>query len=81
MSTENQTMIAFSKKLQQLRIRVGFTTQKELAIAMEIGQTTASRWENGTSRPKAIDMARLLKILSVHKKNLDDTNNRCKISR
>lgn len=60
----------FGQRLQQLRIQAGIGTQNELAIAMGVRQQTVSRWEAGTSRPRAKDMLRLALALSVPPENL-----------
>ncbi len=61
----------FGQRLQQLRIQAGIGTQKELAIVMGVQQQTVSRWEAGTSRPRAKDMLRLAQALSVRPKDLN----------
>lgn len=66
----------FGTRLQQFRIKAGIETQRELAIAMRVRQQTVSRWEAGTSRPRAKDMLRLAHVLSVSPEDLEGVSGR-----
>ena len=77
MSTTNDTVATdFGHRLQQFRIQAGIETQRELAIAMGVRQQTVSRWEAGTSRPRAKDMLRLAHVLSVSPEDLENVSER-----
>ncbi|MFB9159175.1 helix-turn-helix domain-containing protein [Chromobacterium violaceum] len=67
-----RTASDFGRRLAELRVQAGMETQKELAIAMGVRQQTVSRWEAGTSRPRAKDMHQLAHVLSVRREDLDD---------
>lgn len=62
---------SFGSRLQQHRLQAGISTQKELAVAMGVQQQTVSRWEAGTSRPRAKDMFRLAQVLSIPLEDLE----------
>ena len=70
-ATNNTAIIDFGQQLQRLRIQAGIKTQQELAIAMRVQQQTVSRWEAGTSHPRAKDMLRLAQVLSVRPEDLE----------
>lgn len=75
MSTANDTRATdFGHRLQQYRVQAGIETQRELAIAMGVRQQTVSRWEAGTSRPRAKDMLRLAHVLSVSPEDLESVS-------
>ena len=77
MSTTNDAGATdFGHRLQQFRIQAGIETQRELAIAMGVRQQTVSRWEAGTSRPRAKDMLRLAHVLSVSPEDLENVSER-----
>lgn len=77
MSTTKDGMATdFGHRLQQFRVQAGIETQRELAVAMGVRQQTVSRWEAGTSRPRAKDMLRLAHVLSVSPEELENVSER-----
>lgn len=77
MSTTTHTRTPdFGHRLQQFRAQAGIETQRELAIAMGVRQQTVSRWEAGTSRPRAKDMPRLAHVLSIRPEDLENLSER-----
>ncbi|MDM0075394.1 helix-turn-helix domain-containing protein [Variovorax sp. J2P1-59] len=66
MSTKNQPRYAeLSKQLLGLREAAGIATQAEIANLLGVKQQTVSRWEAGTSRPKASEIPKLAALLRV----------------
>ena len=64
MSTQ-QRYQAFGEVLLSLRVKRGLSTQGELARALDVKQQTVSRWEAGSSRPRADEIPRLAALLQV----------------
>nr|CCA84802.1 putative transcriptional regulator, XRE family [Ralstonia syzygii R24] len=56
---------ALGERIRSLRTAVGIATQAELALQLGASQQTVSRWEAGTSRPRANDLAKLAAVLKV----------------
>lgn len=56
---------AFGKKLVTLRAARGLSTQGELARLLGVKQQTISRWEAGSSRPRADEIPKLAALLQV----------------
>ena len=54
-----------ASRLYDLRMAVGIATQAELAHQLGISQQTVSRWEAGTSRPRANQLGKLATLLAV----------------
>lgn len=75
-TTDDAGATDFGHRLQQFRIQAGIETQRELAIAMGVRQQTVSRWEAGTSRPRAKDILRLAHVLSVSPEDLENVSER-----
>lgn len=59
----------FGKRLRRLRLHSG-KTQKELAAATGIAQTTISGWETGPSEPQVTELHLLAKALGINPLNL-----------
>lgn len=55
----------FGKMLAQLRRDAGFAQQVDLSKRLGVAQQSVSRWENGTSRPRANEMPNLAKALDM----------------
>ena len=55
----------FGRMLVQLRHDAGFAQQADLAKRLRVAQQSVSRWENGTSRPRANEMPSLAKALDM----------------
>ncbi|MGA4275681.1 helix-turn-helix domain-containing protein [Ralstonia nicotianae] len=56
---------ALGKRIRTLRTAAGIATQAELAHQLGASQQTVSRWEAGTSRPRANELAKLAAALEV----------------
>lgn len=56
---------AFGENLLSRRASLGLSTQDELARLLGIKQQTISRWEAGSSRPRADEIPRLAALLQV----------------
>src|SRR6185437_8064038 len=56
---------AFGNRLLAIRAAAGIATQAELAHQCGTSQQTVSRWEAGTSRPRANELPRLASVLKV----------------
>lgn len=54
----------FGKRLRRVRLHTG-KTQKELAVATGIPQTTISGWETGPSEPQVSELHLLAKALGI----------------
>lgn len=66
MSMETAARYAtLGERIRSLRTAVGIATQAELALQLGASQQTVSRWEAGTSRPRANDLAKLAAALKV----------------
>lgn len=60
----------FGQLLSAKRLAAGLPQQSDLAERMNVSQQTVSRWEQGTSRPKQLDMKPLAAALNLV--NYDD---------
>ena len=56
---------AFATMVAALRQKAGYAQQVDLAKRLGIAQQSVSRWENGTSRPRASNMPRLANALGT----------------
>ncbi len=56
---------AFATMVAALRQKAGYAQQADLAKRLGIAQQSISRWENGTSRPRANSMPRLANALGT----------------
>ena len=66
MSTKKQPSYkTFGEKLLSLRAGCGLSTQDELARLLGVKQQTVSRWEAGSSRPRADEIPKLAALLQV----------------
>ena len=66
MSTKKQPRYAaFGDNLLSLRFSRGLSTQDELARLLGVKQQTVSRWEAGSSRPRADEIPKLAALLHV----------------
>lgn len=66
MSTTNSSRYkTFGEKLLSLRVDCGLSTQDELARLLGFKQQTVSRWEAGSSRPRADEIPKLAALLQV----------------
>ncbi len=57
---------AFGRLIAELRQKAGIAYQADLARLVEVKQQSISRWEKGTSRPRATELNRLAQALGVH---------------
>ena len=64
--TDKPRYAAFGEKLLTLRISRGLSTQAELAQLLGVKQQTVSRWEAGSSRPRASEISKLAALLQVN---------------
>ncbi|WP_374500681.1 helix-turn-helix domain-containing protein [Pseudoxanthomonas sp.] len=55
----------FGSVLGQARLAAGFAQQAELAAALGVRQQTVSRWERGTSRPRADQIPEIAAMLGI----------------
>ena len=55
----------FGENLLSLRTSRGLSTQDELARLLGVKQQTVSRWEAGSSRPRANEIPKLAALLQV----------------
>jgi len=53
-----------SERIEQLRNLKGIQ-QKELAIALEVGQSTVSHWESGRQEPNPVQRMKLCKFFGI----------------
>lgn len=60
-----QPYAEFGTRLAELRQMAGISQQAELGGLMQTSQQTISRWEAGTSRPRANDIPLLARLLRV----------------
>ena len=56
---------ALGARIRSIRSATGIATQAELAHQLGASQQTVSRWEAGTSRPRANELAKLAALLKV----------------
>lgn len=56
---------AFGERIRSLREAIGIAMQAELAHQLGTSQQTVSRWEAGTSRPRANELPKLAAVLKV----------------
>lgn len=57
--------VTLGEQIRGQRIAAGIVTQAELAHQLGASQQTVSRWEAGTSRPRANDLAKLAALLKI----------------
>jgi len=57
--------VILGEQIRALRTSAGIATQAELAHQLGASQQTVSRWEAGTSRPRASELAKLAAALKV----------------
>ena len=55
----------FGLLLEELRQKVGISQQAELGALVKASQQSVSRWEAGTSRPRAIQIPLLARVLRI----------------
>lgn len=66
MSVEmRKSYVVLGQRIHDLRIATGLATQGDLARQLDMSQQTISRWEAGTSRPRADELAKLAAALKV----------------
>jgi len=66
MSMKNRPRyLTLGERIRTLRSAAGIATQAELAYQLGATQQTVSRWEAGTSRPRANELAKLAAALKV----------------
>ncbi|OGA69419.1 MAG: transcriptional regulator [Betaproteobacteria bacterium RIFCSPLOWO2_12_FULL_65_14] len=71
MTNEKRTKFkTLGEELKKLRLAQGIATQGELAKLLSLAQQTVSRWEDGTSRPRAEQIAVLAKALGADPQQL-----------
>jgi len=56
---------ALAERILSTRVALGIATQAELAHQLGTSQQTVSRWEAGTSRPRANELPKLAAVLRV----------------
>jgi transcriptional regulator with XRE-family HTH domain len=66
----NPSYGAFGTRLAELRRQAGIALQADLAASTGTSQQTISRWEAGTSRPRASQIPRLARAIGVKPKDL-----------
>jgi transcriptional regulator with XRE-family HTH domain len=70
MNADDAPYVAFGRLLAQLRQKVGIAQQSQLAELIEMSQQTVSRWEAGSSRPRANQIPLLARVLQTNAKEL-----------
>lgn len=56
--------LSLGKQIQQARIKKGFSSQKELAVAINVKPEIINQYENGTAIPNNNILQKLRKILN-----------------
>lgn len=70
MSSGEHRFFALGSELRRLRNSNGIPTQSGLASLLGIAQQTVARWEAGSSRPRADQIARIANVLRTEAKQL-----------
>lgn len=55
--------MTFGERLAAARKRAGFTTQEALALVVGVGGRTIRNYETGRTRPDAVTLERLVRVL------------------
>ena len=56
--------LSLAKQIQQARIKKGFSSQKQLAVAINVKPEIINHYENGTAIPNNIILQKLRKTLN-----------------
>lgn len=60
----NESIIRLGNELQNEREKAGITL-REMAVKLDVDNSTISKWETGKNKISAVDLLRYLKVLDI----------------